>query len=75
LKICANKLRKPKIPSSDADEYRCSTTVVIVWFLYLLEFFPMPNLSAIGAMLTVDSQFGCQVIFGHDIPQVQTNLT
>jgi hypothetical protein len=55
LKLCANNLRKPTPPSVDVDGDRRSTTVVTVWFLYLLEFFPTSNLSALGAVLAVDS--------------------
>jgi hypothetical protein len=55
LKLRVNNLRKPNPPSVDADGDRHSVTVVTVWSLYLLEFFPTSNLSALGAVLAVDS--------------------
>jgi hypothetical protein len=65
--LYANNLCKPKPPSVDADEDRRSTTVVFVWFLYLLEFFPTSNLSALGAVFSC--RFLIQVLrsFRHEV--------
>jgi hypothetical protein len=38
----------PKPPFVDVNEDRRSTTIVLVWFLYFLEFFPMSKLSVLG---------------------------
>jgi hypothetical protein len=50
LNLYANNLRKPNRPSANANEDWRSTTVVFVWFLYLLGFFLMSNLSALGSI-------------------------
>jgi hypothetical protein len=75
LTLYVNKLWKPKPPSAEANEDRCSTTIFFVWFLYLLEFSPTPNLSTLGVVFSC--QFLIRVLryFRHEFPQVQTNLT
>jgi len=50
--LYANKLYKPKPPSTNVDEDRCSMVVVSVWFLYSLEFFSTSNLSALGVVFS-----------------------
>jgi hypothetical protein len=54
LNVYVNNLHKPKPPSVDADEDQCSTIIVLffLWFLYLLEFFLMLNLSALGVVFS-----------------------
>jgi hypothetical protein len=47
-----NKLWKPKPPSVDAEEDRCSMTAIFVWFLYLLEFFLTSNPSVLCEMFS-----------------------
>jgi hypothetical protein len=39
-------------PSTDVDEDRCSTTVVLCGSFTYLNYFPMPNLSALGAVFS-----------------------
>jgi hypothetical protein len=56
LKPLCEKLTQTKTSFFNADEDRRSTTVVFEWFLYLLELFPTPNLSALGAV------FGCRFL-------------
>jgi hypothetical protein len=50
--LYANNLRKPKHHFVDSHEDRRSTTIVFVWFVYLLEFFSTLNLSSLGAVFS-----------------------
>jgi hypothetical protein len=52
LKLCVNKLRRPSPPSTDGNGDQLSMIIVTVWFLYLLEYFSTPNLSALGSVFS-----------------------
>jgi hypothetical protein len=71
--LYVNNLCKPKPPSTDVDEDQRSVIVFFLWFLYSLEFFPKPNLSALGAVFSCRFLIRVLSSFRHGVSQVQTN--
>jgi hypothetical protein len=69
--LYATNLCKQKPSSANADEDRRSMTIVFVRFFYSLEFFPTPNLSALGAMFSCRFLIWVLRSFRHEVSQVQ----